>query len=68
VTVRKCGSSKDSPDKKGECSEALQGYNKIILCKCGDALCNGADRCSRWVALVTATTTAWLAARTCGQT
>lgn len=42
-TRRKCGSRLDEPDV-GSCEEALEGANKIILCKCGDDLCNGSPR------------------------
>eukprot|EP00095_Tigriopus_kingsejongensis_P003860 maker-scaffold20_size707684-snap-gene-6.16 protein:Tk03860 transcript:maker-scaffold20_size707684-snap-gene-6.16-mRNA-1 annotation:"PREDICTED: uncharacterized protein LOC103578685" len=40
-TRRKCGSRLDVPDE-GSCAEALEGANKIMLCKCGEDLCNGA--------------------------
>ncbi len=43
VTVRRCGTTKDEPDEKGQCKERLLGQNKVIACKCDTPLCNDAD-------------------------
>ena len=41
-TVRKCGSPQDVADEGTACSEALEGSNKIILCRCNTTGCNKA--------------------------
>ncbi|TRY75725.1 hypothetical protein TCAL_04956 [Tigriopus californicus] len=62
-TRRKCGSQMDEPDQ-GSCEEALEGANKIILCKCGDDLCNGSPRVQGVFGAVLTPITVWLVART----
>ena len=48
-TVRKCGSYRAVPDAKDQCKEKLTGNNKMIVCKCGTALCNkAATRGTGW--------------------